>query len=679
MLAARDRSGQRVVSFIMRSSIYPYDNMITEDGFVWAVSRNGDSLQAVVVFEDVSQRFLDEMAQEPIDFIMRSRLCQMGLDCELTNIEQPPGTTHRLEITVTLKRARGNEIAEGVLEFVRGNHDKVRLGKLFVLARERRMDYEQIIRNVYTSPTPLIEVNELMQGPGHCIIIPVDHIEYEYFTHNLPNSDQLRYLLSQGTRRDLDFFRHTHQRELPLRVPAGGWVLSQMPLFRVREHFAYITGLTFGNEIVADLRHASARLFDPLSYNETNTRQMIEVFNTSDRDVVFDGVAIEVYRPERRRCSVQIPATIRLSKMLAPAADLAGRMDQTLVGTSLANGKRVKHAAFIVDANELDKLEVIKYTTISDSTIRAQEHGDLRLRDCPEYDILEEIHEGSIRATGFLLSYYFPRWDICSKIDTSCEKIAALIFRKASQRNDPFFSEFDISRLKNFYSLGIRCLWLRHDLITEYIMRDDCGFFVPPDLIERFQAATFFACYGSSAVVEDKLIAQLPDFFTQLRDLFGEIGVVTGGGPKLMEAVNRKAQEAGVLSASSSLSTEFTQNPQKLNGYSDVFMYFDEFCRHVRQKNFSIARFPIFFPGGVGTFEEVGIELCNLKLGVHQNAPYIFVDSEYWKPVMDFLQQAVRKNMVGEKLLGNVHLVNDLAEAAAVYRNFILSAPADRS
>lgn len=657
----------------MRSSIYPYDNMITEDGFVWAVSRKNDSLQAVVVFEDVSQRFLDEMSDEPVDFIMRSRLCQMGLDCELTNIERPPGTTHRLEITVTLCSARGNEIADGVLEFVSRNHDKVRLGKLFVLARSRRLAYEQVLQNVYTSSTPLIEVNELHKGPGDSIIIPVDHIEYEYYTKNLPNADQLRYLLNQGTRRDLDFFRHTHHRELPLVVPPRGWVLSQMPLFRVREHFAYIAGLTLGGEIITDLRHASARLFDPLSYNETNTRQMIEVFNTSDREVRFDGVAIEVYRPERRRCSVQIPATIRMSELLAPKANLAELMDRTLVGTSLANGKLVKHAAFIVDAEELGKLEEVKYTTISDSTVRTQDRGDMRLRDCPEFDILEEIDAGYIRANGFLLSYYFPRWDICSKIDTSADKIAALVFRKASQRNDPFFSEFDISRLKNFYNLGIRCLWLRQSLTTEYVMRDDCGFFMPSDLIERFQAATFFACYGSSAVVDETTIAQLPEFFNQLRDLFGEIGVVTGGGPRLMEAVNRKAQEAGVLSVSSSLSTEFTENPQSLNNFSDVFMYFDEHCRHVRQKNFSIARFPIFFPGGVGTLEEVGIELCNLKLGIHQNAPYIFVGSEYWKPIVDFLNQAVSKNMVGEKLLSSVHLVDSLEEAVNVYRGFILT------
>ena len=199
---------------------------------------------------------------------------------------------------------------------------------------------------------------------------------------------------------------------------------------------------------------------------------------------------------------------------------------------------------------------------------------------------------------------------------------------------------------------------------------------MPADLIERFQTATFFACYGSSAVVDSSLNQKLPVFFNELRELFGEIGVVTGGGPKLMETVNREAQAAGVISASSALSTEFTAVPQRPNNYSDAFMYFDEYCRHIRQKNFSIARFPIFFPGGVGTMEEVGIELCNLKLGVHQNAPYVFIDADYWRPILDFLKQAADRGMVGAKLLENVHLVNDLSEATRVYREFIHETPA---
>ncbi len=660
----------------MRSAIYPYDNMMTDDGFVWAVSNKGDALQAVVVFENISQRFLSEMYENPTDFIMRSRLCQLGLDSELTNLERPLGTTHRLECTLTLSYAKDNGVAPRVLDFVVGSHErerheKARLGKLFVLSRSRRLHYEQVLQNVYSSGQPLIEVSELAQGPDHSIIIPADHVEYEYHRHDPPNRDQIRYLLSQGTRQDLDFFRQRIPRDLPLKIPPRGWILSQLPLFRVREHFAYIEGLTYKNEIVPELRHASARLFDPLSYGQ-NTKQMIEVFNLSDREIVFDGVAIGIYRPERRRCSVQIPATIRLSELLAPKMQLAERMDETLAGNSLANGKLVKHSAFLVDAEELEKLDEIKNTTISDAAVRSFERGDMKAADCPEYDILEEIQKDYIRASGFLLSYYFPRWDISSMIETCRDNIRAILFRRASQRNDPFFSEFDVSRLKYFHHLGIQPVWLRQDAEpAHYFMRDDCGFFMHEDLAQRFHAATFFACYGSSANVPGGLEEQLPEFFNDLRELFGEIGVVTGGGPKLMEVINRSALEAGILSASSSLSTDFAEKPQKLNQHSNIFMFFDEYCRHIRQKNFSIARFPVFFPGGVGTLEEVGIELCNLKLGVHHNAPYIFMDADYWRPILDFLKSAAEKGMVAPKLLQSVHLVNELGEAVKIYRDFI--------
>lgn len=192
-------------------------------------------------------------------------------------------------------------------------------------------------------------------------------------------------------------------------------------------------------------------------------------------------------------------------------------------------------------------------------------------------------------------------------------------------------------------------------------------------LIQNFQDATFFACYGSSVKVDEKVHSELSGFFKELNNLFGQIGVITGGGPGLMEAVNKVATESGILSASCCLSTEFAESVQYLNKYSNINMFFDEYCRHVRQNNFSIARFPIFFPGGVGTLEEIGIELCNLKLGVRHNAPYIFVGSEYWKNIQDFVKKIVQEKMLNKKMLNNIFFVDSLTEAIKIYRNFIVN------
>lgn len=651
----------------MRHDLYPYDDVLTDDGYLWAISKQKDKLQAVVIFENVSRRFLDLMPHGEIIFDMRSKLCQLGFDCVLNSIEKSKHA-NRIECTINLTFAQNCAIANKLESFILNSREKIPLGKLFLKLKHRELNYEEILRNIYTDNGLIIELDrdKLLQGPGNTIILPVDNKLYHYHEDNLPTDEQIRFLLYQGTRKDLDFFRKLNTVPMPLRIPARGWLLGQLTLFTLKEHFAIIEGATLNKKIIKELYHSSANLFDPLSYKKEKTPQMIEFFSNSQSDLAFDGIAIKIFRPAKRCCSIQLPADFRLKELLDPEINLKEKMDQSLKGTILSHGKKIKHASFIVDSTELEKLDYSKNTTIINS-------NELELKQCPEYDILEEISNGFIKSNGFLLSYYFPRWDISSKIEICRDKIHTLIFREPSQMKTPFFSEYDVSRLKYFNHLGIKTIWLQNEGPVEYVIRNHCGFFMNEKLIQNFQDATFFACYGSSVKVDEKVHSELSGFFKELNNLFGQIGVITGGGPGLMEAVNKVATESGILSASCCLSTEFAESVQYLNKYSNINMFFDEYCRHVRQNNFSIARFPIFFPGGVGTLEEIGIELCNLKLGVRHNAPYIFVGSEYWKNIQDFVKKIVQEKMLNKKMLNNIFFVDSLTEAIKIYRNFIVN------
>jgi predicted Rossmann-fold nucleotide-binding protein len=62
----------------------------------------------------------------------------------------------------------------------------------------------------------------------------------------------------------------------------------------------------------------------------------------------------------------------------------------------------------------------------------------------------------------------------------------------------------------------------------------------------------------------------------------------------------------------------------------DFFNTFQESSRHFRQKWFEAADFCVFNVGGVGTLEEVGIEMCNLKLGIRPRVPYVFFNARFW-------------------------------------------------
>ena len=644
--------------------LYPYDDVLTADGYLWAVDKQNDELQAVVAFDDTSQRFLDLMTNDNVYFILRSRLCQLGLNCKLKTVHKSPFDKKKLECNISISISN-SEISKNVGTFILNSKGKLAIGKLFLGLEGRKLNYKSILQSIYASESPLIDCAEILPGTNGSVIVNLDQLAFNFSKKACPSQEQIDFLLTSGTRKDLDIFRNQQRTSLPHKVSPQSWYFTQLPFFRLYEHFAIIDSPTLGTNRVKSLQHASARLFDPLSKGQEINRPMIEVINTSDKEVKFDGVALSIYRPAKRRCSIQVPIELRFADLIASSGQLTRQMDKYLKGSILAHNRRLKHASFIVDADDLAKIETLRNTTISLGKIN-------RIDDCPEHEILQEIKGEYIKANGFLLSYYFPRWDITSSIELCRENISAIIFREPSQTRTPFFSEYDVFNLKRLSMLGIKVIWVNEKEALHYITRREYGFFMNEQLSRKFNYATFFACYGSAAKVSPALLKQLPAFFNELRNLFGEVGVITGGGPGLMEAVNKAATKIGILSASCCLSTELSESPQEINEHSNIVMYFNEDCRHIRQKNFGLARFPIFFPGGAGTMEEVGIEICNLKLRVRENAPYIFVGKDYWRPIQDYVKNAISKKMLGKNILENMYLVDELKEAVSIYKNFLL-------
>ena len=665
---ATKRSQNRMIE-----PLYPYDDAITEDGFLWAIKRDGESVLAVVAFERVSPRFLDLMSAQTIRFILRSRVCQLGLDAVLEHVEVPRPAPHGIECTISLHTVAGCPLASDVLTFLEKAAPRLPLGKLFLPMPQRRLAYADVVLNTYAEEAPPIEATRMLQGPDDLVVLPVDSVTYRYNEEVSLTGDQVVYLLTEGTRRDLEFLRTRVTAETPHRVPGRGWVLTRLPHFVLREHFATVEALTLRGKRVAGLRHASASLFDPLSYKETTTSAMVEVLNEEAEELEFDGVALQFYRPDIQYCSVQLPGQQRLAAILGSPKHLQEQMDGVLRGAEAGKGRTLQCAAFVVDRSDVGRVEELKCAKIAPRHVPREAKG-LDMQDCPEQEILLDINRGHIRAPGFLLSYYFPRWDVGAWVEVSRSKICALIFRQPSYTNGFFFSDYDVSRLHYWNALGIPVIWLRDDGPYHYVVREDCGFFMKEPLIDRFREATFFACYGSSVKVAKHVEQKLSTTLRRLKSLFGEIGVVTGGGPGAMTTANRAALSMGLLSAACYLSTESSLVRQDPDLNANVLMGFDQYCRHIRQRNFGISRFPIFFPGGLGTLEEIGIEMCNWKLGVRSRAPYIFVEKDYWSDVRKMFSRMADSGMVPPDVLSDVHFVSDLDEIPGVYEAFLSGA-----
>ena len=120
----------------------------------------------------------------------------------------------------------------------------------------------------------------------------------------------------------------------------------------------------------------------------------------------------------------------------------------------------------------------------------------------------------------------------------------------------------------------------------------------------------------------------------------GEQGyaIITGGGPGIMEAANRGAQEAGAISVG--LGIELPHE-QSLNQYVDVgvtFHYF--FTRKVMFVRYASGF--VVFPGGFGTLDEA-FEAATLRQTEKiRYFPIVLFDSAYWSGLTDWLRDSVQ-------------------------------------
>jgi hypothetical protein len=100
----------------------------------------------------------------------------------------------------------------------------------------------------------------------------------------------------------------------------------------------------------------------------------------------------------------------------------------------------------------------------------------------------------------------------------------------------------------------------------------------------------------------------------------------------------------------------------------DFFNTFQDTSRHNRQKWFEVADFCIFNVGGVGTLEEIGIELCNLKLGIRPRVPYIFYGASYWSDLRKQFREMIRTGRTSAWMADYVLFTDDPDEVVAFYR-----------
>ena len=142
--------------------------------------------------------------------------------------------------------------------------------------------------------------------------------------------------------------------------------------------------------------------------------------------------------------------------------------------------------------------------------------------------------------------------------------------------------------------------------------------------------------------------------------------IVTGGGPGIMQAANTGAKEAGAPSVG--IRSELIEGQEvKENIYTEKsdfeFVFLRRFIMYVKSKAW------IFYPGGIGTLDEL-FECMQLKYtGIRNKKPIICVNKKYWEGLFKWLEENPYKNkffMHGKEDLKLVHLVDTTEEILGI-------------
>ena len=117
-------------------------------------------------------------------------------------------------------------------------------------------------------------------------------------------------------------------------------------------------------------------------------------------------------------------------------------------------------------------------------------------------------------------------------------------------------------------------------------------------------------------------------------------GVITGGGPGIMEAANKGATRGKGKSVGINIDLPFEQKPNPYANVTIDYKYF--FIRKVMFIKYAMAY--VILPGGFGTMDELFEALTLIQTKRIRSFPVILMGSDYWEGLIDWL----KKTMLGE-------------------------------
>lgn len=193
------------------------------------------------------------------------------------------------------------------------------------------------------------------------------------------------------------------------------------------------------------------------------------------------------------------------------------------------------------------------------------------------------------------------------------------------------------------------------------------------EFVEGFETLTKIgpcvSIFGSARTKENNQYYKLAKDIAFMLTQRG-FGVITGGGPGIMEAANLGAQKGKGKSVGINISLPFEQSA---NNFIDpdkliTFNYF--FTRKTMFMRYSQAF--IVMPGGFGTLDELFEAITLIQTGKIDKFPIILVSKDYWGGLIDWVKQTMldKEGNISPKDMDLIHVVDDADEAVEIIINF---------
>ncbi|MCC6783835.1 MAG: LOG family protein [Planctomycetes bacterium] len=642
----------------------------TDDGVVARVlscETNRCEVEVRIPLEAGFQRMVAGREKELV-LASRSRIARIGID--LT-----PTSPIAIERGAAQFRAR-LEVAIPGYDVGKYLHDAVvpglRIGRLVFCPEERRLDSRGILDAIREGALQLPAAYSIDERGRFTIRT---HRRVYDLTRPLTRDDVLTILASAEGRSVLNRMQVARDVENVVMEPGQG-VITSCSMFLHRHY------VVLDREPGQLGKHLQAIVLDPV--RTRGTRVFLEFTNCSQETIVNPSVSARVYEAQAVEPAVRVfpvvlpkgtPAELRQKVTFDATLALFDRLQ-----TAVHGGYFDRFVAVVDDWDAIARGEAPRLVWHSPNG-----NGDRieKLRATRDYSndplpifgtsVLSEIPLG---ARSTVLLGYFPNLiehvELCkAAID---RRIARIVFRRASFEHGPFLSAKDQARLADYAALGVEVFWCNEDWghLAVHTFRGLRGYFLQPHLEARFQNALVIAIYGSARPLTAVDDAKLRELLTSLKGLFGDnLAILTGGGPGAMQQASVIAHDLGLLVGANYIETV----DQATNKDADFYQCFQDSSRHNRQRWFEIASFQIFCTGGLGTLEEIGLTMTDMKLGVIEMSPVVFFgqhgNEPYWESMRRQFKVMVQDKRAPDWLDKHVMMTDDPRAVPPFYKRIL--------